>query len=87
MSEVYQIFSRDWKHVLDYSDEMLIELFNAESYGGPVSRNNGYAIGKKYLSLHVTMWKEDIEKGLLREYELYDDGTFPTWWLDSVFKR
>lgn len=86
MSEVYKIFSRDWQHVLDYSDEMLVELYNSESYGGHTSQKNGYAIGKQYLSLHVTMWKEDIAKGLLQKYELYEDGTFPHWWLDRVFK-
>lgn len=86
MSEVYRIFARDWEHVLDFSDEMLIELYNAESYGGHVSRTNGFAVGKSYLGVHVTMWKEDMAKGLLFKFELYDDGMFPHWWLDSIFK-
>lgn len=86
MSEVYRIFAKEWEHCLDFSDEMLIELFNGESYGTYVSPKNGFAHGKKWLSLNVSMWKEDIASGLLFKYELYDDGTFPHWWLDSVFK-
>lgn len=86
MSEVYRIFSRHWEHVLDFSDEALIELYNGESFGTPVSGNNGYGVGKMYLNVHVKMWKEDIALGLLFKRELYEDGLFPHWWLDSVFK-
>ncbi len=86
MSEVYRIFSSDWKHVLDYSDKMLLELYNHESYGGSISPKNGFAVGKKYLNLHVTGWKEQIAQGLLFKQELYDDPKFPHWWLDSVLK-
>ena len=87
MCEVYRIFSRHWDHVLDHSDQAIIELFNSESYGGRVDPRNGYAVGKMYLNVHVKMWKEDIALGLLRPQELYDDGLFPHWWLDSVFNR
>lgn len=87
MSEVYRIFSRHWEHVLDFSDDSLIELYNSESYGGYVSKKNGFGVGKTYLNVHVKMWKEDIEKGLLRKQELYEDELFPHWWLDSIFKK
>ena len=87
MSEVYRMFSNDWKDVLDYSDEMLLELYNTESYGGRCSPKNGFYHGKKWLSVNVSMWKEDIEKGLFRISELYEDDKFPHWWLDSVFKQ
>ena len=72
---------------MDHSDQAIIELFNSESYGGRVDPRNGYAVGKMYLNVHVKMWKEDIALGLLRPQELYDDGLFPHWWLDSVFNR
>jgi hypothetical protein len=85
MAEVYRIFSRSWDHVLDYSDEMLIELYNSESYGTSVSSKNGFSVGKTYLNVHEKMWKEDIKLGLLREKELYEDGLFPHWWLDNIF--
>lgn len=87
MSELYRIFAKDWENCLDFSDEMLIELFNGETHGTPIASNNGFAHGKKWLNLCVTMWKEDIEKGLLFKCELYADPKFPHWWLDSIFKK
>lgn len=86
MAEVYRIFSRHWEHVLDFSDNALIEMYNSESFGTPVSANNGYSVGKTYLNVHVKMWKEDMALGTLFKRELYEDGLFPHWWLDSVFK-
>lgn len=87
MCEVCKIFAQDWKHCLDFSDESLVEMFNHESHGLPISPTNGFFQGKKWLNVQVTMWKEDIEKGLFRVSELYDDPKFPHWWLDSVFKK
>lgn len=87
MCEVYTIFSKDWQHILDHTDQAKIELFNHESYGTPISNNNGYSVGKKWLNVHVSMWKEDIQKGLLFKRELYADKKFPHWWLDSIFKN
>ena len=89
MSEVYKIFSRQWEHVLDYSEESLVEMFNYESHGTDITnrQRNGYYVGKQWLNVHIEMWKEDFEKGYLRKQELYDDPTFPNWWLDSVFKK
>lgn len=87
MAELYKVFASDWKHLYDFSDEALIELYNVESYGGKVSDTNGYALGKKWLNVHVSMWREDIESGILFKSELYSDNKFPHWWLDSIFKR
>jgi len=72
--------------MLNYSDEALLELYNAESFGGKTSSLNGFAVGKKYLSVHVEMWREDILGGILFKHELYEDEKFPHWWLDSIFK-
>lgn len=84
MAEVYRIFSKDWEHMLDYSDDAMIEMYNSESYGTPVSRTNGFYVGKQWLNVNVQMWKEDISKGYLQKCELYDDPKFPHWWLDNV---
>ncbi len=65
---------------------MKVELFNSESYGTPVSDNNGYALGKKWMNVTIAMWIEDINKGLLFKCELYEDENLPHWWLDSIFK-
>lgn len=87
MAGLYRIFAKDWEHVLDFGDEMLIELFNVESFGGRTSPKNGYAVGKQWLNVHVKMWKEDIDNGTLFKIELYEDEKFPHWWLDSIFKK
>lgn len=84
MCEVYRLFSKDWEHIGDFSEESMLELYKSESYGTPVSELNGYYIGKRWLSVTVAMWKEDIEQKLLFKHELYEDGRFPKWWLDSV---
>ena len=86
MSEVYKMFANDWKDCLDFSDESLVELYNYESYGGTISPKNGFAVGKKWLNLNVSMWKKDITQGFLLKRELYEDPKFPHWWLDGVFK-
>ncbi len=49
-----------------------------------VDKPNGYAIGKRWMEVTVRMWREDISKGLLFTWELYEDGRFPHWWLDEV---
>lgn len=84
MCEVYEIFSKDWKSTHSFADEMKLELYNHESFGTAVSKLNGYALGKTWLNVNVAMWKEDFIKGYLFKQELYDDPTFPHWWLDSV---
>lgn len=88
MCELYKHFSKDWCDILDYSEHSMRELFLSESYGDvKCSPTNGYYVGKKMLNLTVTMWKEDIESGLLFKHELYEDPNFPDHWLDRIFKK
>lgn len=87
MSELYKIFAASWTHKLDFSDEALLSLYNHESYGVPLSRDNGFAVGKQYLNLQVTMWREDLAAGLIFKWELYQDERFPHYWLDSVLNN
>lgn len=85
MAELYKIFASDWKECLDFSDEALEDMYNSESFGAVKTKsNNGYAVGKKWLSVNVSMWKEDIHRGHLPRQELYSDSKFPKWWLDKV---
>ena len=86
MSDVYRIFSRQWEHMMNYDQDSLVEMFNYESHGTPITdpRRNGYFVGKQWMDVHIKMWREDIEKGYLTRQELYDDPTFPNWWLDKV---
>ncbi len=87
MIVVYEYFAKDWKHCMDFSDQMKIELYNSESFGTQCSENNGYLLGKKWLNVTISMWKEDINKGLLFKEELYNDPNLPEWFLDSIFKQ
>lgn len=88
MCPLYEYFSRDWKHILDYSEESMLELFLSESYGDVTCKsNNGFYVGKKQLNLTVSMWKEDLDKGLLFKSELYADPNLPDHWLDKVLKK
>lgn len=84
MAELYKYFARNMSSELDFSEEAEVSLFNHESYGTPLSVNNGFAVGKRYLNLNVTMWREDIRRGWLFKHELYEDPELPHWWLDSV---
>jgi hypothetical protein len=35
----------------------------------------------------VSMWKEDLQTGMLFRSELYTDPAFPHWWLDRVLRE
>jgi len=84
MAELYKYFARNMSSKLDFSEEAEVSLFNHESYGTTLSPNNGFAVGKRYLNLNVTMWREDLRRGWLFKHELYEDPELPHWWLDSV---
>lgn len=86
MCEVYRIFSKPWEHVCDFSDQAMLELYYSESYGDLINDSNGFFLGKKWLNVTVAMWKQDIEQGILYKCELYQDSTFPEWWLDKVLR-
>ena len=87
MVPLYELFSRDFKECLDFSEDMLYELYHSESFGGRCSPKNGYYHGKKWLSVTVAMWREDIRLGNLFPLELYRDPQFPHWWLDNVLSK
>lgn len=88
MCEVYRLFAQDWAHCQSFTDDDIVALFNHESYGLPINnRNNGFALGKKWLNVTLAMWLEDIRDGILVKRELYEDGKFPHWWLDKVLNR
>jgi hypothetical protein len=86
MSELYKVFADGWSNSLDFSDEALLSLYNHESYGVALTPKNGFAVGKSYLNLQVTSWREALRRGIIAKFELYEDPRFPHWWLDSVLK-
>lgn len=83
MYELYAHFAEPWKHILDFTDDAKLSLYNHESYGTELSQKNGYAQGKRMLNLQVTAWKEMLREGTLAKFELYQDPSYPHWWLDS----
>jgi hypothetical protein len=85
MIPVYRIFARDVESYLDFSDEMLFEQYDNECLGTRCSPNNGFNYGKRYMDVTLAMWREDIRLGTLFIHELYQDPSFPHWWLDRVF--
>ena len=90
ISELYKWFGKDWTG-LDWSDQALIDAYNGESFGTPTKEEllrsrNGYYIGKQWMGVSVSMWKEDLGKGYLCKWELYEDPNLPHWWLDQVLK-
>ena len=86
ISELYWQFAEGWTG-LDFSDQALIDMFNNESYGSPVNtKTNGFYIGKQWMGVSISMWKEDLAKGYLTTRDLYDDPRFPVWWLDRVLR-
>jgi hypothetical protein len=87
MIDVYGIFTRDIEEHLDFSDDMLLEMYQAESVGGDCHHRNGFYHGKKFMDVSVKMWREDMSKGTLFLCELYDDPLLPNWWLDKIFGR
>jgi hypothetical protein len=61
-------------------------MFNGESFGTAVDdTKNGYYIGKQWMGVTISMWKEDLEKGQLNLWELYEDPRLPHWFLDREF--
>jgi hypothetical protein len=87
MSKLYLHFAEPWKHLLDFSDEALLSLYNYESYGTELSPKNGFLLGKQRLNLQVTAWQEMLREGTLAKFELYEDENYPHWWLDAVLKN
>ena len=87
ISKIYYQFGCKWDG-LDFSEKSLIEMYNNESYGSSLNKTkNGYYIGKMWMGVTISMWKEDIKKGYLGKKELYDDPNLPNWWLDKVLKE
>lgn len=92
-AEVYKHFSRaatETGFVCDFSEQAALEMFVFESQGkGRVARDNGFAIGKKWLDVTLASWLDDLNASppMLRAFELYGDPEIPNWWLDKVIPQ
>ena len=82
MAKMYERFAVDSPQA-DFSDEALEEMYHWESEGIEMTLpDNGYALGKKWMDVALTMWREDIQKGLLLKIELEED--YPLWFLKQT---
>lgn len=85
-AEAYKYFAQGFGN-LDFSDEAAQNMYNYESQGKPLIKYNelqengmynGYAVGKHWMDVTLTMWKEDISDGILLKVELLEDSEIPT---------
>lgn len=61
----------------DFSLDSLKEQYNFETHGIPVkNKNNGYAVGKKFLDVTLSAMIEDYKEGLFDKKELCDGSCF-----------
>ena len=83
MAEYYKRFSVEWESLCDFSDKAAQEMFDYESRGiGNIDvdsifsakKINGYALGKKWMDVTITSWKEGIRDGWFLRNELLADG-------------
>lgn len=87
MYPIYEHFASDLRDELDFSEDMLYQLYDNESKGiGFVDPLNGYAHGKKIMNISIEMWKEDLWITLF-PWELLEDENLPTWWVLKVLSK
>lgn len=85
MAEIYKRFAVDYPNV-DLSEEAAMAMYRHETFGDAMPETdiiNGYQLGKKWMDVTISMWKEDILQLSLLVKELQDDG-FPDWFLERV---
>lgn len=86
LAGIYRYFARGF--TCSFTESDLYEMYAYESRGeGTPSETNGFRIGKSWMDVNITMWKEDIRKKLLFPSELYADPNIPDWWLDKILTR
>jgi hypothetical protein len=66
----------------------VLECFLYDSRGEePKGEQNGYLLGKRWMDVTISMWREDMVRGMgVFKWELYSDPFFKDhhWWLDKV---
>lgn len=84
MADMYVRFAKNYPRA-DFSDAAAEAMYLHESAGHPLPNAavNGYALGKKWMGVTVSMWREDIADRQLTSGELVADG-YPEWFLRRV---
>lgn len=85
MAEMYKRFARDFPDA-DFSDRAALDMYKNETFGTPLPKTeslNGFFVGKKWMDVTVSQWKEDIREMRLFVFELQADK-FEDWFLETV---
>lgn len=99
MCNIYKLFATGWE--CDFSYQAMVDMYNYETYGvGDISITgfnatgklpNGYAVGKKWLNVTVSMWLDELytsREGWCNTLSrIYNDGKYPKEWLDDIFEE
>jgi hypothetical protein len=84
LASVYRRFAERSPH-FDFSLHSLIECFNHESRGTPVSSHNGYKHGKWMKDITVAQWIEDIGRGDMCKAEFLTP--LNRWWATKALSN
>ena len=85
MADMYRRFAADYPQA-DFGPDAALAMYAYESRGVRIPASaalNGFALGKKWMDVTVSAWREDIQSKLLRVEELQGDD-FPDWFLVRV---
>lgn len=81
MQPIYARFAAEYSDH-DFSEAAAFEAYLWETNGiKPQNNRNGYVLGKKWMDVTISAWREDWGQTLGRK-ELYED--FPKWFIDKV---
>lgn len=96
MEPIYRYFG-EGNDNLDFNEASAVESYLFETHGtGNLkqgvfapgqSRFNGFAIGKHWMDVTIKMWLQDLQDGILRLEELYEEFPQWHWWLDKMVKK
>lgn len=83
--ESYKYFSKDWESCCSYTeeDQRICFLQESQGYVYPYTKRNedgkynGYLVGKHWMDVNLSMWREDMKDGMLYQFELIEDPEIP----------
>lgn len=95
ISDAYLYFAKDFIDSSDTSDKAMIDMYSFETFGHPKIKYselqsngtyNAYAIGKHWMDVTLSMWKEDLKSGIITKNELYMDDEIPSF-VKSIIEK
>lgn len=92
IAEAYRYFCGNLN--ADFSESAMKDMYSYETFGHPKIKYdqlyngnyNGFAVGKHWMDVTISMWLEDLKSGNLTKYELYSDASIPEFVKNIVNK-